>query len=274
MHQHYLKIARLFKNCNKITVTLQDTKYERSLRQHIIRLFSKFLYHRYFNVFWGAGDPQYAFALSIGYSAENIFTGIYTANDKVFAKPQSSYEKKRSSDRNILFVGRLAKEKNILKLASVLEEINKEYNSKHKLYIYGDGSLGPALSAFSCVEITPFSNSKSIAESRSKFDFFCLPSIVEPWGVVVHEFGLLGMPLLLSSEVGARCEFLIDSYNGYTFNPKDSESMKSILVKALKMSDVEIDRFGERSSVIAIKISRSIWSATLNAICSKIKSDS
>lgn len=36
---------------------------------------------------------------------------------------------------------------------------------------------------------------------------FILPSRIEPWGVVVHEFSAAGFPLLLSDQVGSAESF-------------------------------------------------------------------
>ena len=57
----------------------------------------------------------------------------------------------------------------------------------------------------------------------SEVDIFCLPSLIEPWGVVVHEFASMGLLLLLFKNVGSGTEFLINGYNGFSFDPESSE---------------------------------------------------
>jgi glycosyltransferase involved in cell wall biosynthesis len=47
-----------------------------------------------------------------------------------------------------------------------------------------------------------------------------LPSLHEPWGMVVHEFSAAGLPLILSDQVGSRFSYLINNENGYLFNSR------------------------------------------------------
>jgi glycosyltransferase involved in cell wall biosynthesis len=174
--------------------------------------------------------------------------------------------KKDSKSKNFLFVGRLEPEKNILMLVEAVNIINKKDNLSHKIIIYGDGSLKSALMDYDFVELNPFSDSEELAAQKNKIDFFCLPSSYEPWGVVVHEFAHLGLPLLLSKEVGASTEFLIEGYNGFSFNPKCIRGLVEIIRMVSCLKDTDIDLMGKRSSALANRISTEHWSNTLKSI--------
>ena len=50
---------------------------------------------------------------------------------------------------------------------------------------------------------------------------FVLPSIYEPWALVLQEFAAAGLPILCSSICGASPHFVINNYNGYTFTAGD-----------------------------------------------------
>ena len=119
MNSDYLKIAKIF--CNKtIRVTVQDTMYKKSLRQYLQSLFRNFLYKQYFDKFWGIGTQQTKYAKLIGFKDKEIHRGFYVAADIFF----KSYKKKIFSAKasfNFLFIGRLVKEKNILRLSKAIE---------------------------------------------------------------------------------------------------------------------------------------------------------
>ena len=102
-------------------------------------MFSNYLYRRYFTKFWGIGSPQTRFAKRIGFKNEDIMEGFYVA-DKIFFNNNITVEYDNRTDINILFIGRLAKEKNILRLIKSIETINNKSNSKHRLLIIGEGT--------------------------------------------------------------------------------------------------------------------------------------
>ena len=82
---------------------------------------------------------------------------------------------------------------------------------------------------------------------------FIVPSHWEPWGVVVHEFGLAGLPLILSNKVGARSTFLIDNYNGYTFKSKNNKSLQDAMLKIMNSSDKSLLKMGPMHLLLDIK---------------------
>ena len=69
---------------------------------------------------------------------------------------------------------------------------------------------------------------------------FILPSLKEPWGVVLNEFAASGVPLLGSNVIGASSAFLINGYNGYTFDAGDCESFAQRLLQFINMNDDEL----------------------------------
>ena len=81
-----------------------------------------------------------------------------------------------------------------------------------------------------------------------------LPSSYEPWGVVIHEFAAAGLPLIASNEVGATKSFLIDGYNGFYFKSKDSNSLKSKMLKVMSFSSQKILEFSANSNELSSRI--------------------
>ena len=84
---------------------------------------------------------------------------------------------------------------------------------------------------------------------------FILPSLFEPWGVVVHEAVLSKLPLLLSEQCGSSEVFLERDNNGYSFDSNDLNSMKSAIRKIMNCDESERRIMGEKSYALAHKIS-------------------
>ena len=94
----------------------------------------------------------------------------------------------------------------------------------------------------------------------------CLPSYQDQWGVVVHEYALMGMPMLLSSGCGAASEFLIPGYNGLMFNKGDINSLKYALQHFTEFCDAEIQQFGKNSAKLGMRINTEISARSLLSV--------
>ena len=52
-------------------------------------------------------------------------------------------------------------------------------------------------------------------------DAFILPSVEEPWGLVVNEAMSAGLPVIVSNVCGCSLDLVDEGFNGYTVNPYD-----------------------------------------------------
>jgi glycosyltransferase involved in cell wall biosynthesis len=68
-----------------------------------------------------------------------------------------------------------------------------------------------------------------IAETYVACDVFALLSDWEPWGVVVNEAAACGLPLVLSDQVGAAPDLLVDGENGAVVPARDAQAAAAAL---------------------------------------------
>jgi len=263
MDKDYLEVARYFKNSINI-VTAQDTIYKNSLKQLIQSLFSNYLYTRYFSKFWGIGSAQTRFAKRIGFKNEDIKEGFYVA-DKIFFNNNITIEYNNETDLNILFIGRLVKEKNILRLIKSIETINKKSNSKHRLVVIGEGKELNKILKYKSVKYLGLKSQNEIIEIAKICHVFCLPSTYEPWGVVVHEMSALGLPILSSINCGSSFDLVKDGINGFKFNPFSKISITESINKFISLNNNEKSEFSKNSKLISSKINHEKWIKTLNS---------
>ena len=128
----------------------------------------------------------------------------------------------RSGCPVVLFVGRLSPEKGLRTLIDAAT-FCKSRGVDVKLVLVGSGPDEEPLRVLGQragidLEFHGFLEGDALAERYAAADIFVLPSLSEPWGLVVNEAMEFGMPLLLSDRVGCRTVLLQEGTNGFTFS--------------------------------------------------------
>ena len=130
-----------------------------------------------------------------------------------------------------------------------------------ELELYGSGPLRDELNR--TIEQSEQSNNRTIhlhdflqpEELAAKYRearIFCLPSLEEHWGLVVHEAALSGCALLLSNRVGAAEDLLEEGVNGLSFDPFDVDDMSAKFAEAMTRS-FETKTAAERAREMGVK---------------------
>ncbi|MBA4387114.1 MAG: hypothetical protein C0404_03975, partial [Verrucomicrobia bacterium] len=130
----------------------------------------------------------------------------------------------------VLYVGRLAPEKNIPYLLTAFAAFAAE-NSDSELHIIGDGgelgrlkNLTLRLGIDSRVRFLGHMDHARLAQHYATADVFVLPSLVETQGMVAMEAMSLGLPVLVSERIVSAHELVDDGSNGFlldTGRPED-----------------------------------------------------
>jgi glycosyltransferase involved in cell wall biosynthesis len=60
---------------------------------------------------------------------------------------------------------------------------------------------------------------------------FVLPSLSEPWGLVVNEAMSCGLPILLSSRAGCAADLVRDGVNGFIFDPRKPAELAQLMLR-------------------------------------------
>lgn len=273
----YRKIARRNIQRNGGTsVLLLDSFYHYTLKQKLNLIVAPLFLKRYFNRVWVPGYFQFEYARRIGFKKEEIFTGVYAANLKIFnEKSRPVYT---SFNRCFYYVGRLIDVKGVKVLLSVLTGMTEELESRNWTFcIIGNGKYEKEYQALSqrskSIKYLPFMQPEKLKAEMSGGGVFVLPSILESWGLVVQEFAVLGFPLLLSDHVGAYPHFLIDRYNGLLFRHNSESALKQALCKIMDTGEEELIAMGKRSSEVSNDFTPAIWAAKLNTMILQSQKD-
>lgn len=269
MEKKYLKIAKIAKKDKIIVVGNSDNQYLGSFKNIISILFSKFLYHQYFDFMQVPGLLQYKFCRKLGFKKEKIIFPQYTADVKLFEKEyQNTIETRKY--KHILFIGRLEKIKGIDILIKVHKELYESNLISEKLIVVGSGSLEKKLNFnYSGVEYHTFMSQLDIVKLLNKIKYFCLPSLYEPWGVVIHEAVAAGLPIITTNICGAATGFVENDKNGYVIIPNSENDLKEALLKMTNKSDEEIRQMGKLSYDFSKKIIPEMWGNSLIDLLNK-----
>jgi glycosyltransferase involved in cell wall biosynthesis len=212
----YVRFARDVKRRRPETVTVMamDNQWLETPKQWAGRLVASVYVARGFDAAFVPGDRQVAFAERMGFRDRPILQGLYCADDTVFgsgdrAQPESSF----------LYVGRMIPEvKGLETLIAAYQIYRDQVTDPWPLRLSGGGPLAGEFASVRGATVVGFSQPSDVARLMAQSGCLVLPSAFEPWGVVVHEAALSGLPLVLSSRVGAASAFLREGRNGYGFS--------------------------------------------------------
>jgi len=148
-----------------------------------------------------------------------VTRGVGLMNKPSFTTKYKKYEK------SFLYLGRLEEVKNLLFLITIFNEL-KDYN----LTIIGDGSIKKDLQKASSPNIIFLDSipNKNLGNVFKNYNIFILPSISEPWGLVVEEALYFGLPVIVSQNCGSR-ELIINNQNGYIIDPTNINDTKKTI---------------------------------------------
>lgn len=140
------------------------------------------------------------------------------------------YQRKYQLDgkKVLLFVGRLASEKNLYRLLDAIAKTQEEFTT----VIVGSGSLEnelkqKALSIGKPIVFVGRFEGDGIRAWYNVADIFILPSYLEPFGAVTNEALVAGCDCLISKNAGSSC--LIDETNGKTFDPYNINRIAKVI---------------------------------------------
>ena len=183
-----------------------------------------------------------------GVKAAQIVRGMYAADASVFKDGQPLDKRAK----RIIFVGSLSLRKNVLRLCEAFQLANRGRSGDDvwTLEICGCGPLKDEMPDDKNIVVHDFVQPEKLAAIYQSARVFCLPSILEHWGLVVHEAALSGCVLLLSRGIGAGEDFL-GEHNGFSFNPYKVADLARVIERAMDMSGPELARAHAESLELA-----------------------
>jgi glycosyltransferase involved in cell wall biosynthesis len=246
-----------------------DSQWNNSLRQRLgAKLIRYFYKERYFSYAWVPGPLQVECAARLGFKHHEIIHHLLTGNEAVFSLAAAALrqEKTETYPRRFLYVGRLTESKGLDLLIKAFKQYRAHALNPWELTCIGNGPLEDQLRQQEGITVENFADQATLAQRARQAGAFVLPSRYEPWGVVVHEFAMAGLPLLLSEQVGARHQFLIEGLNGYAFESEAVDDLAEQLFKLASLPDTRLLEMGRASQQLASCLNPEVATASFVSV--------
>lgn len=159
----------------------------------------------------------------------------------------------------LLYVGRLAPEKQLEQIRAVLERVPGT-----RLALVGGGPHREALEAhFKGLPVTfvGYRNGAALAQAYASADVFVFPSAFESFGLVILEAMASGIPVV-SARVGGAQDMIEEGVSGYTFDVDDVEA----LVRGVAAIVTEPGRLDRMRNAARKQAERQSWPAMMDEL--------
>ena len=149
-----------------------------------------------------------------------ITQGVGIINKPVFQSNDKSYQKR------YIFIGRLTDEKNLALIVSIFNEL-----PDYTLMLVGVGPLEKELKRIAKANIQFLGSveNNKLKDIYLNHDILILPSLSEPWGLVIEEALFFKTPVIVSKNCGAS-ELVIDGVNGYVVDASSAKEIKNTIL--------------------------------------------
>lgn len=188
------------------------------------------------------GTKATEYIIKLGVKQEKILStrNIGIANDKVYILYQNATFIKDSAKKqlnllpyNFIYAGRFSPIKNLLMLIEAFAQAIKKFDNQHNwgLILSGDGTEKEALKSLVSsknmegITFLPSCEWHEVPARYALADVAILPSLSEPFGFLVNEALVYGMPIIVSNRCGSAFDLVQEGENGYTFDPTKKEDL-------------------------------------------------
>lgn len=267
MDKGYLHVARYLKRKGITVVAGSDTQWKGNFRQIIAAVIFPITLKKSFNFIWVAGPYQYEYAKKLGFKKQEIIFNCLSADVSLFndAYGMAQNNKIQHYPHCFLFVGRFEKIKGLELLVKAWGNLKNE-RKNWKLCLIGNGPLKSHLTNLPDIIVKDFMQPEKLIEEIRNAGCFILPSKEEPWGLVLHEFSVAGLPIICSGACGASPEFVVSNYNGYIFETNNIQDLEEKIKKLINTTDDNLLEMSLKSHIVGQRINPEIVAASFLSV--------
>ncbi len=187
------------------------------------------------------GTRHKEYTVRLGLSSEKVFIkrGTGPIDVEWYRSTVGQYRQDKENlcrrmglrNKNFLFVGRFSLEKNITLLLRAYQRIKDGVARDWGLILVGNGPQREEIQDYVIkrkmkdVTLPGFKENSELCLFYALSDVFVLPSISEPWGLVVNEALASDLPVIVSNRCGCFPDIVRDGVNGFSFDPMDERDL-------------------------------------------------
>jgi glycosyltransferase involved in cell wall biosynthesis len=227
----------------KVVLSSESSTMDNS-RSAVKEAIKKFILNRA-NAFFCFGKTSADYLISLGVKPSKIAVknaavideGLIRKNYDTARSELAQQEMTGATARKFIYVGRLAPEKNLAMLIRAYTAVHQTTKAPPwKLLLVGDGptrgDLETQVADSGQTDYIIFAGGfpwHQIPGWLADSDVLILPSKSEPWGLVVNEAMVCGMPVIVSEHCGCAEDLVKNDVNGFTFDPGKQPELESAL---------------------------------------------
>ena len=155
------------------------------------------------------------------------------------------------TENRILFVGRVAGEKQIDVLLKAVQQLPADLDVKLEIVGGGDQlknlqAMAQQLGIGDRTTFTGYLSEEDLRKAYTRSTVFAMPSIAELQSIATMEAMASGLPVV-AADAMALPHLVHDGENGYLFTPSDAGDLAAKLEKVLRMPEPELEAFKRES---------------------------
>jgi len=185
---------------------------------------------------------------------EKLFFMPFAVDNDTFAGADAR-RNNQNGKINLLYAGKYQNRKNVKAIIEALSALPVGIISSYHLTIVGDGRQEKALKKLvntlnleSSVTFKPTMNQNNLIQEYELNQVGILPSITEPWGLIINEYMAAGIVPIVSEQSGCASTLIEHGKTGYKFDAHDVQSLSDII--ASLEHDTIINMSGAAKSAI------------------------
>lgn len=216
------------------------------------------------DAFLSIGSQNRAFYVAHGAKPSNIFFMPYAVDNEFFRTRSQGVHDGRESLREtlglnpgrpiILYASKMTTRKRADDLLEAYIRLSSDGKKEPWPYLLlmGDGEIHGDLErrasalSWNSIKFLGFKNQTELPAFFDLCDVFVLPSVREPWGLVVNEVMNAGKAVIVSDQVGCAQDLVRHKENGYVFSAGNTEDLKEGLEYVLA-SESRLQEMGKKS---------------------------
>ncbi len=242
---------------------MMDDTWEHTDRKGILTKQVKRLIHKNIDAVFIPTPSHLPYYLGMGFPEERVIFGVDVIDNDYFSQKAEEARKneariresRRLPDNYLLFVGRFLPRKGIETLIKAYTYYRQQAGQNPwDLVLVGDGKHLDNIRSLSrnipgILFVGP-QFGDSLCQYYALARALIVPSIIDPWGLVVNEGMASGLPVIVSKGCGSAKTLVQEGENGWTFEPGDDETLTKLMIRVSSLSSDDLKEMGRKSQSI------------------------
>jgi len=242
---------------------MMDDAWKHTDHRGIITEGIKKVIHQNIDAVFIPAPSHLPYYLGMGFPEERVIFGVDVIDNDYFSQKAeeackneaSIRESRRMPDNYFLFVGRFLPRKGVETLVKAYTYYRQQAGQNPwGLVLVGDGKHLESIRSLSR-DITGIifagpQFSDNLCQYYALARALIVPSIIDPWGLVVNEGMASGLPVIVSRGCGAAKTLVREGENGWTFEPGDDETLTKLMIRVSLLSSDDLKEMGRKSQCI------------------------